>query len=60
MDTGEDLRGAGRPSPPTADRSLRATVVRAAGTEVLGGPCDSLRDRRMRRGVATVANSANG
>jgi DNA-binding GntR family transcriptional regulator len=43
----------------TADRSFHATVVRAAGNEVLAGVYDSLRDRQMRMGVSNLRTSAD-
>ncbi|WP_432489635.1 GntR family transcriptional regulator [Kineococcus sp. SYSU DK018] len=40
-----------------ADRAFHATVVRAAGNEILAGLYDTLRDRQMRMGVAIVRGS---
>jgi DNA-binding GntR family transcriptional regulator len=43
----------------SADRSFHATVVRAAGNDVLAGIYDSLRDRQMRMGVANLQGSVD-
>ncbi|NAZ88804.1 GntR family transcriptional regulator, partial [Kineococcus indalonis] len=40
-----------------ADRAFHATLVRAAGNVILSGLYDTLRDRQMRMGVATVGGS---
>ncbi|WP_432562172.1 GntR family transcriptional regulator [Kineococcus sp. SYSU DK003] len=58
-----DMRRAAQADDPwaftAADRAFHATVVRAAGNDVLAGVYDSLRDRQMRMGVANLRGSVD-